>query len=152
MKNQIALFTGTRSLTGLAIQLATNCEYVHAAIGINGQWYEASESRKRFGRLDRLQYASRRCAVYTMPDRSGSDWNSWLQDMKGREYDWEGVFKWIFNHRGNPEKFYCHEAAKAAMAVCGVAVPEQPVSGCHIANAFDLAGIHPRVGKFGMIV
>ncbi|MEZ5537618.1 MAG: hypothetical protein R3F02_18615 [Thiolinea sp.] len=132
--------------------MATNCEYVHAAVGINGRWYEASESRKHFGPLDRMRYANRRCAVYTLPPRSGSDWDSWLQAMHRREYDWEGVFLWMFKHQGNPEKFYCHEAAKSAAAVCDITVPEHPVSGCHIANALDCAGIRPRVGKFGIIV
>lgn len=148
MKNKIALFTGTRSLTGAAIRLATDCEFVHAAVQVNGRWYHASEQIGGFAELDQVRYANRHCAVYELP--RGDLWR-WRNYMQGREYDWPGVLAWIFKYSGNPEKFYCFEAAKLAMSFCGIPVREQPVSGCHLHDAFEHAGIFPVFGRFGVI-
>lgn len=148
MNNKIALFTGTRSLTAAAIRWATNCEFVHAAVQLNGRWYHASETLGCYGALDRMKYAARKCALYTLPPGELAGWH---EHMTGRKYDWPGVLAWLFHHQGDPEKFYCFEAAQLAMAHCGLTVAEQPVSGCHIHDAFERVGITPTFGRFGVI-
>lgn len=152
-QNRIALFTGVRSLTGAAIQWATGCEFVHAAIQIDGVWYDASESRNDFSRMDVQQYASRRCVVFDlpMPEGAADDLKSWLARSNGKEYDWPGVLLWLFKHKGSADKFYCFEAAREAMQVCSVVVPEYPVSGCHLVAAFEALGRSGYYGRFGVL-
>ena len=113
---RIALF----EMDGLAptqwlIALATRSRITHAAIEVDGRWYDASESRGNFGPLAADKFQDRHCYVIEADISAG-----WLPMLKGCEYDWKGVFtwlvgRWVNRDLGDASRFYCFEAAYLAM-------------------------------------
>lgn len=161
--NRIALFMGSpRSLTGVLINLVTNCPYSHAAIEVDGTWYHASEKLGCFGVVDIESFSDRRCVIYEFE----GNLSDWVEIMNGKKYDWRGIFGWAMYSvglnrmsSGNPKQFYCFEAAINALYVARQQAmldkrftntldtalrnmldndPElkKPVSGCDIDNMF----------------
>lgn len=129
MKNKIAIFTGAfNTPTGFLIALATRCQFVHAAVCVDGEWWHSSEKLGCFGKVDIDGYANRDCAVFEFE----GDLTEWLEQMKPTKYDWRGVFGWLLR-LNNPTKFYCFEAAQSALLHTGaVRVPIESLSGCDL--------------------
>lgn len=147
-KNAVALFTGVRSVTGAAIRWATGCEFVHGAIKIDGVWYDASEKRGNFAEMDENKYKHRRCVVFELPDSDTDKLKAWLDEHRGRKYDWSGVLLWIFKHRGDLSKFFCFEAQRSGLRRIGFSINKHPLSGCHILEAFEDRHIRGEYGHF----
>lgn len=118
-QNKLYLFYPV-SIIGFIISLVTRSPFSHAAIEYNGVLYDSSESRGSFGVSD-FDPSKRPHVVF----RFYGNLQPWLDHMTGRKYDWKGVLLWVIkrNHR---DKFYCFEAAWAALKVAGVVEGDQP--------------------------
>lgn len=140
--NKIFVFTGAfRSPTGLMIALATRCQFVHAAVSVDGVCWHSSEKLGRFDYVDLDAYADRDCIAFEFE----GDLSGWLTEMRDTEYDWRGVFGWLFR-MNNPQKFYCFEAAQGALKEAGVVKGGlNRLSGCDLR---DMAKSGIRYGKF----
>lgn len=147
---KIALFEGMfRSYTGFLIAMVTRCQYVHAAVCVDGVWWHSSETLGHFGRVDMEAYKNRNCIVFEFP----GDLTEWVEKMKPTRYDWRGVLGWIWKWN-SPTRFYCFEAAFDALLSAKVIQHDEVVpspSGCHLQNtAYDSLSITKMdYGKFG---
>ena len=148
MKNRIYLFEWSRSrFMSWVILLATGCPYAHAAVEVGGVLYDASESRGTFDRADRSRFIGRPCLVVEVD----GDLSDWLREMDGKQYDYTGVGGWLlcrFWRRGcgDTNKFYCFEAANAALKHLGRKHCTGAVSGCDLLGVLPGA---PRYKRFG---
>jgi len=143
---RVAVFEwNPKNLLSWLIALATGCRFSHAAIEIEGVWYDASESRGSFDRADLGRLRGRLCRVAAFE----GDLSEWLTAMRGRQYDYAGVAGWLvcrFVRRGcgHSQRVYCFEAVNAALAAAGrVSCATAAVSGC------DLLGVLPGGVRFG---
>lgn len=103
------------SFKGWVISLVTKTPYSHAVIEIGGICYDASESRGNFDVSD-IDLSKRKYTAFVVE----GDLSEWLSHNYGRGYDWRGVLGWIFDRKGDPDKFYCFEAVRDALMFLGI--------------------------------
>ncbi|WP_287602726.1 hypothetical protein [Thiothrix sp.] len=138
MRNKIALFEFTpRSAVAWLILAVTGCPLTHAAVQVDGVWYDSSETRGTFDRADLSRLAGRPCQVCEFD----GNLSGWLRDMRGKRYDYRGVAGWLicrFTGRGcgDMNKFYCFESALSALSAAGHArAVSGAITGCHVRRA-----------------
>ena len=117
MRGSIALFElDISEPTSWLIALATCSTITHAAVQVDGAWYDASEKRGDFDLVDAADFNDRRC--YMIDDVEIDE--RWLTVMADARYDWRGVFAWVISRisrkdLGDAKRFYCFEAAHFAL-------------------------------------
>jgi len=144
---QIVLFEMTPSrVTSWLIASATRSMITHAAVGVNGQWFDASEHRGDVAEMDASLHADRMCYVIDA-DVNQLD----LIKQLGKRYDWQGVFGWLVCRYlkkvcGKDQNFYCFEFAYRALTGNS---PKGAVSGkdlVTLAQEFDMPVRYVRFG------
>ena len=130
------------------ILIATGCPLSHAAIEVNGVWYDASETRGTFDKANLQQLWKRPCQICEFD----GDLSDWLRQMRGKHYDYHGVIGWLLcrwknKACGDSNRFYCFEAANGALQAAGYRGASQAaLSGCDLRRALPAA---PRYKIFG---
>lgn len=160
----IALFyVQPTSVTSLGIALGTLCLFTHCAVEVDGVWYDASESRGDFGRIDLDRNINRRCVII----RRVALPTNFLELLKGMRYDFSGVAKWL------PQRLYCSlcnflsgrfgqfsseivtDENPYCFEVGHLAITggwnSSPVSGCDIRNLAENKLLSIHYGRFGDI-
>ena len=108
--NAIAIFEmDFKSIPSLLIAYITNSSFTHSAVRVDGVWYDSSENRGYFDKLDINEYNNRWCVIVELD----GDLTQWLENMKGVRYNWKGIwqfpFQWFKNR--NENHFYCFQTA-----------------------------------------
>jgi len=114
---KIALFEPNwDSFSSRLIAKTTKTPWSHAAVEIDGQWYDASETRGDFNKVDINKTMKGRLAhVWRIGNRKKV--RKMIEENLGSEYDYKGIYKYFFK-KGVDRRFYCFEAAMVlALAV-----------------------------------
>ncbi len=144
---QIVLFEMKPSRgTSWLIAAVTRSMITHAAVGVSGKWFDASESRGDVAEMDADLHTDRMCYVIDA-DVNQLD----LFKQLGKKYDWTGVFGWLlcrYWHKacGKDQRFYCFEFAYRAMTGNS---PEGAVSGkdlVELAHDYEMPVRYIRFG------
>lgn len=109
-KNAIAIFEADlTNIVSFSIAMITKTPWTHAAIRVDGIWYDSSETRGYFDELIVDDYENRWCIITEFD----GDLTNWLSSMKGTKYNWKGVyqFPFYFLAKRNETEFYCFQAA-----------------------------------------
>jgi len=111
IKVKIALFSPNfTSIISMLIAALTKAPYSHAAIFVDGTWYDADESRGYFSITSPSNWKGRHVTIWEFevykPD-ADRFLNYWLGNM----YDYRGVLGYLFRKKGNDQNLYCFEAA-----------------------------------------
>lgn len=112
-KPAIALVeTDFRSLTSLLISTVTNASFSHAMVRVDGVWYDSSETRGYFDKVDIKKYNNRWLVIIEL-DSLHDNANAYLEIMMNVTYNWKGVLTWPFQSikNGKFQSFYCFQAA-----------------------------------------
>lgn len=113
-RNAIAIFEANlRNPISTIISLITGSCWTHAAVCVEGIWYDSSESRGSFDKLDINEYSDRWCIVVDID----MDLSLWLNHMKGKKYNWKGIlqFPFTFMFKRDKSQFYCFQTAWDAL-------------------------------------
>jgi hypothetical protein len=109
-KNAIAIFEADLSnIMSITIAMITKTPWTHAAIRVNDKWYDSSETRGYFAELEVNEYKNRWCIIAEFD----GELTDWLYSMKGKKYNWKGIyqFPFYFIRNRNKSHFYCFQAA-----------------------------------------
>lgn len=117
--NKIYLYK-PNSFWGRVITFVTRSPYSHTAVEINGIVYDSSETRGTFAQSDIIPQ-TREHDVFVFD----GDLTVWLWTMKGKKYDWQGVWGYIFGIN-NKNKFYCFETSYSALMFLEIAKAPMP--------------------------
>ena len=134
----------------LAIALGSWCTLTHCAVEIDGTWYDASETRGNFDKLNVSRYRSRRCLVIELKGTPVG----LLNQLEGKGYDWQGIRGWMLSrllrrNLNQNEVPYCFEAGFLAMKGYW---STKPVSGCDLIEMAEHWRMPIKLGLFGVTV
>lgn len=122
MAVKIVLFRKSSSIISKCISLVTSSNITHSAVFFDGEIWDSSEKRGKFGKADVKKLQNRTVEVYHL-GANDDQANLWLIKMNGKRYDYLGIIQWGFfylagrffeKYRLNSKnKVYCFEATGA---------------------------------------
>jgi len=135
---KVLLFRKNKGIISRCISLVTGSNITHSAILFEGQIWDSSERRGKFGAAKVKKLAKRKVEVYHL-GASTEQAEAWLVRHNGKDYDYSGILQWflfwIFGRFVNKlrlaskSKVYCFEATGALITrVTGLKFPKN-VSG-----------------------
>jgi hypothetical protein len=142
MAVNVVLFKKNKSIISKCIAIVTGCEITHSAVLVDGQLYDASEKRGKFGLANLKKLKKRNVKIYNL-GASDEQVNLWLIKNNGKRYDYRGILQWIlfwlfgrFIDKlkiASEKKVYCFEATAALIsAVTGIARFPSNLHGGHL--------------------
>ena len=142
MAANVVLFKKNKGLVSRCISLVTGSDITHSGILFEGQLYDASERRGKFGSAKLRRLKDRKVEVYNL-GASEAQVDSWLIRHNGKEYDYAGVLQWalfyVFGRFVNrlklssKDKVYCFEATAALIGtVSGIKKFPNNLHGDHL--------------------
>lgn len=125
----IIRFYYPRSLWGNLICFVTKSKFSHVTVEFDGIMYDASENRGNFY-ISSVDNSTRKYIKLVI----FGDIHDWIIKNLHKEYDWVGVFGWIFG-LNDRRKFYCFEAIYDMLVYLGYTKPTtEPISANTLIN------------------
>lgn len=143
MPAKIILFKKTNTLFSRCVAIVTDSKITHSAVLFDGEIYDSSEKRGKFGRADAKKLKERNVEVYHI-GASEEQVARWLMKHMGRRYDYTGLLQWVLfwafgrfftRYRLNAKsKVYCFEATANLIAIVTKLKFRQNLSGQDLKN------------------
>jgi len=147
MNAKVILFKKDTSIISLCISKVTGSNITHSGVYFDGQIFDASEKRGKFGSAKVKSLKNRNVEVYNL-GASDTQLEAWLVRHSNKAYDYSGILQWLlffifgrFVNRlkiSSNNKVYCFEATAALITrVTGLKFPKN-LHGDHLKRVLGL--------------
>lgn len=157
MAVNIILFKKDKGLISRCIAKITGSDFTHSAVLYDGQLYDASERRGKFGEANVKKLANRKIEVFNL-GASDIQVEAWLVKHAHKRYDYSGVLQWLLFWAfggfinslklSSRKKVYCFEATAALISrVIKLKFPEN-LHGDHLKRTLGLPVYRGKLKEF----
>lgn len=125
MAVKIILFRRQKTIISTCISIVTGSNITHSAVLYDGDLFDSSETRGKFGKAKIKKLRKRTVEVYHI-GASDEQATAWLMKHHDKRYDYAGVLQWLLfyalgryfeKYRLNSRKrIYCFEATAALIS------------------------------------